>query len=179
MFGLIMLLIAAALPLRADTFYILVDDFAFSPATQTIQVGDTVTWINNDGNDFPHTTTSTLPFGNANYWNGLLAGVGDDFSHTFANAGTFTYTDQSGSGTGTIMVATAPTAITLDAPRIVSGKFIFNAAGLAAGKTNVVQASTNLISWTAISTNVATGATATFTNPASVPTRLFRVLQLP
>jgi plastocyanin len=46
----------AAGPLRAADVTILVEDFAFNPATITIQVGDTVTWTNNG--DVPHTATS-------------------------------------------------------------------------------------------------------------------------
>ena len=57
-------------------------NFAFSPADVTINVGDTVTWTNNDG--FTHTTTS-----NTAVWDSGNLAAGQTFSFTFTTAGSF------------------------------------------------------------------------------------------
>ncbi len=59
-------------------------DFQFSPATITIHVGDTVTWVNNG----PSAHTATANDGSFN--TGVLQ-KGHSASHTFTKAGTFTY----------------------------------------------------------------------------------------
>jgi hypothetical protein len=72
--------------------------------------------------------------------------------------------------------------IRLSAPRIVAGKFQFDATGLTAGKTNVLQSSTNLpfpTNWVPILTNVAAGSSASFTNTVSPGRRFYRLVQLP
>jgi plastocyanin len=156
-----------------------VNEAFFSPSLLTIAAGDTVIWENVD-TFFPHTTISDLPSGNANYWTGLMVGEGDTFEHTFNNVGTFTYHDNQGSGQGTITVTAPPAAgIVLAAPRTVGNQFYFDATGLTVGKTNVLQASTNLTSWVAIKTNVANNAAATFTNTMTLPKRFFRLLEQP
>ncbi len=65
--------------------------FAFEPATLTIQVGDTVRWVNDDG--VFHTTTSRARDGGSNGddWTGTLGSKGVTFEHTFDEAGTFAY----------------------------------------------------------------------------------------
>lgn len=69
----------------ADTVAVDISGFAFQPGTVTIQVGDTVTWTNNDGT--PHTATST---DNPALFDGQMA-PGGSFSFTFSDAGTFDY----------------------------------------------------------------------------------------
>jgi plastocyanin len=59
-------------------------DFTFAPATITIHVGDTITWI--DGGPSPHTATAN----NGNFDTGTLQ-KGQSGSHTFSQAGTFAY----------------------------------------------------------------------------------------
>lgn len=59
-------------------------NFAFSPATLTINTGTKVIWINNDGT--AHTVTSD----NGTFNSGNLA-PNASFSFTFNSAGTFTY----------------------------------------------------------------------------------------
>ena len=66
-----------------STASVTIKDFEFTPATVTIKVGDTVTWTNNG----PSTHTVTADDGS--FASGNLGG--DTFSHTFQNAGTFTY----------------------------------------------------------------------------------------
>jgi plastocyanin len=59
-------------------------DFSFSPSSLTIQVGDTVTWSNNGPSQ--HTATAD----NGSFDTGTLS-KGQSASHTFNQAGTFTY----------------------------------------------------------------------------------------
>ena len=72
--------------------------------------------------------------------------------------------------------------ILLSAPKIVSGKFQFNVAGLTVGKTNIVQSTTNVASssnWVALATNLAGTNTMSFTNSATNSRSFYRVLQMP
>ncbi len=59
-------------------------DFAFSPSTMTIHVGDTVTWTN--VGKAPHSATA-----NDHSFNTGILQPGQSGSHTFTAAGTFTY----------------------------------------------------------------------------------------
>ena len=62
-----------------------IQDFAFSPATIKVKVGDKVTWTNNDS--VPHTVT-------ADSGNGPNSGTlnpGKSYSFTYTSAGTFAY----------------------------------------------------------------------------------------
>ena len=70
--------------------------------------------------------------------------------------------------------------ITLINPaRLANGAFRFTIINLTPGKTNVVELSTNLVSWIPVWTNVPSGITLEFTNaPApGVPLQLFRSRQ--
>src|SRR3989304_374818 len=60
----------------ATTVQVTILSGSFSPSTVTINVGDTVTWTNN--NSLPHNTIS-----NTVLWNSGVMGQGDTFSHTF------------------------------------------------------------------------------------------------
>ena len=62
------------------------DDMKFNPEDLTINVGDTVTWTNNDG--MGHTATSTD--GPASFDSGNIA-TGATWSFTFTEAGTYDY----------------------------------------------------------------------------------------
>ena len=59
-------------------------DFSFAPATFTINQGDTVTWVNNGPT--AHSATAN----NGSFNTGILK-AGQSASHTFAQAGTFSY----------------------------------------------------------------------------------------
>ena len=59
---------------------------AFNPATRTVSVGTTVTWVNQDG--FTHTTSSSP--GSAQTWD-VTVGPGASTSVTFSAAGTYEY----------------------------------------------------------------------------------------
>ena len=174
------ILFSAVFQLQALDHYVMVDDFGFSPSELTIDVGDTVIWINAD-DTFPHSTTSDLSNLDPNYWQGYLVDLDQEFPHTFNNVGVFTYYDEvDSSHKGKItVVASSLALLTLESPRIEAGQFLFDVTGLTAGHTNVLQASTNLTSWTAISTNVAVNTSMTFTNVTSLSHRFFQVFELP
>ena len=59
-------------------------DFSFAPASLTINQGDTVTWVNNGPT--PHSATAN----NGSFNTGILK-AGQSASHTFAQAGTYSY----------------------------------------------------------------------------------------
>jgi plastocyanin len=75
----------SAPPVRAAEVAVDISDFAFQPGTVTIQVGDTVTWTNNDS--VAHTATST---DDPALFDGGMA-PGESFSFTFTEAGSFAY----------------------------------------------------------------------------------------
>jgi amicyanin len=60
-------------------------NFAFSPSQINIKVGDTITWTNSD--TAPHTVTSD----SGSELDSPTISVGQTYSHTFANTGTFDY----------------------------------------------------------------------------------------
>jgi plastocyanin len=101
-----LLTLGAPSPTRAAEHAVQIADSAFSPATMTISVGDTVTWTNADGR--PHTVTSD---GGA-FDSGNLD-EGQAFSFTFSEPGTYTYhCNYHGEMQATIVVeaASAPAA---------------------------------------------------------------------
>jgi len=67
------------------TTSVTIENFAFSPSTITVSVGDIVTWTNMDAT--PHTVTAD----GGSFDSGNMA-EDDTFSHTFNEAGTFGYT---------------------------------------------------------------------------------------
>jgi plastocyanin len=75
--------IAASSVLAADSA-VTIAGLAFNPATVTIQVGDSVTWTNQDS------TAHTATAGDGSFDTGQLAN-GDSDSVTFDTAGTFAY----------------------------------------------------------------------------------------
>lgn len=86
MLGIVLPLFAATFaspaPVRGATHTVEIGDGFFSPASLSVQVGDTVTWTNVD--DSPHTVTSGA------FVSGNLD-AGQSFSFTFTEAGTFGY----------------------------------------------------------------------------------------
>ena len=64
-----------------------IKDFAFTPATIKIKVGDTVTWTNQDSAE--HTVTADTESNDAPM-SELLA-KGESYKFTFTKAGTYTY----------------------------------------------------------------------------------------
>jgi len=105
--------LAGAAPRAAETKNVTIKDFAFDPKTISVNVGDTITWMN-DGPS-PHTVTAD----DGSFDSGNLD-KGGTFSHTFDKAGTFAYfckyhgskggTGMAGSITVAEAAAAAPTA---------------------------------------------------------------------
>jgi plastocyanin len=79
-----LLALAAPPPTRAAEHDVQIVDSTFSPASLTIQVGDTVTWRNAD--DRPHTVTA-----NDGAFDSGNLDEGRGFSFTFTESGTYTY----------------------------------------------------------------------------------------
>jgi plastocyanin len=61
---------------------VLIEGFAFKPATLTVKVGTTVTWLNND---------STAHNIKSDTFNSPMLNKGDKFEFTFSTTGTFDY----------------------------------------------------------------------------------------
>ncbi|HET8821002.1 MAG TPA: cupredoxin family copper-binding protein [Thermoleophilaceae bacterium] len=70
--------------LAAASGSVTIVDFNFSPGTITVDVGDTVTWVNNGPT--PHSATSS----SGAFDTGIFP-AGESRSHTFNEAGTFSY----------------------------------------------------------------------------------------
>ncbi len=71
---------------RAATINVSISGFAFNPAKVTVHVGDTVIWTQKDS--IQHTVTSD---GAPALLNSALLSLGQNFSHTFSDPGTFAY----------------------------------------------------------------------------------------
>src|SRR5580700_11996350 len=61
-----------------------IDNFTFGPATLTVPVGTTVTWINKD--DIPHTVVST-----DGVFKSKVLDTDEKFTFTFSKAGNYPY----------------------------------------------------------------------------------------
>jgi len=75
---------ASAAAQQASTAEVKIDNFSFGPATITVTVGTTVTWINRD--DIPHTVVS-----DDKLFKSKALDTDDQFSFTFTKAGTYGY----------------------------------------------------------------------------------------
>jgi len=88
-----------AAPVLAADAAVTIEGFAFSPQSVTVNVGDSVTWTNNDG--ATHTATGS------GFDTGNIAG-GASQSVTFQSAGTFAYSCSiHPTMTGTVVVRSA------------------------------------------------------------------------
>ena len=72
-------------PTGGATYNIAISNFAFSPSAQTIRVGDTVVWKNND--PVAHSVTSD----SGSELSSSDLSTGKTYSHTFNTPGVFTY----------------------------------------------------------------------------------------
>ena len=70
---------------QPSTFEIKIDNFSFTPATLTVPVGATVTWVNND--DIPHNIVSS----DQKFPKSKPLDTGDKYSFTFTTVGTYQY----------------------------------------------------------------------------------------
>src|SRR5271169_2732377 len=75
---------ASAQEKHASTADVKIDNFSFGPATITVAVGTTVTWINQD--DIPHKVVS-----NNDEFKSKVLDTDEKFSYTFSKAGTYPY----------------------------------------------------------------------------------------
>jgi plastocyanin len=86
------LLFAAAGPADADTTMVTTSGTTFVPASVTIQLGDTVRWVNGS---LSHTATSGFGSGDPNagaLFDAPLSGLNPEFFYTFTDtAGTYPY----------------------------------------------------------------------------------------
>jgi plastocyanin len=102
--GAVVAALVAGTALGADQA-VAIGGFAFSPASVTVSVGDTVTWTNND----PQTHTATAD--DASWNSGNIAGGGGTKAVTLTTAGTFPYHCAIHSSmTGTVTVTAAAPA---------------------------------------------------------------------
>jgi plastocyanin len=88
--GVLLLALAAAAPAQQAPMVppnqVVIDSFAFAPATLTVAPGTQVVWINRD--EEPHTVTSAD--GGRTFKSPAL-GTDDKFTFTFAQPGTYKY----------------------------------------------------------------------------------------
>lgn len=152
----------------------------FSPDYLEVHVGDTVTWVNQDSFD-SHDSSSL-----GGYWYSGVLDYNQTFSIVPSFTGTFPYEDTTWGAlgmTGTIVVTTAasPPPV-LQAPvRLPNGSFQCLVSNLVVGTTNIVQASTNCVNWSNVSTNVAIDYSFQFVDVTSAPfsCRFYRAVVLP
>ena len=71
---------------KMSTMEVKIDNFTFGPATLTVPVGTTVTWINKD--DIPHTVVST---DDSKTFKSKVLDTDEKFSFTFSKAGNYPY----------------------------------------------------------------------------------------
>jgi plastocyanin len=112
--------LGVAAPSLAADVAIGVTDYEFTPKTQTIAVGDTITW---NFTDKDHSTTSRP--GQPERWDSDVKPAGTTFQKTFTKPGRFQYvcTPHESFMTGTIVVGTDEVTDTVDALKAkVKGK---------------------------------------------------------
>ncbi len=151
-----------------------------SPATFTVQAS---------ASDTADDTVAAVEFflGTSDSTNSIGADFSPPYSASVTNLSAGTYrliavaTDYySGQATNSITITVSNgSAISLSTPRITANQFLFEVAGLTVGKTNVIQTSTNLTSWSTIQTNVAGSSSTTITNATGPGPNFYRVIQLP
>ncbi len=100
---------------KAALHTVTVQDFQFSPADMTVNIGDTINWLWMNGS---HTTTSmSVPEG-ASSWNSEINSIATAFSYVVMTAGTYSYnctihpTQMTGTFTVVSTTGTSPVAST-------------------------------------------------------------------
>ncbi len=110
--GLAIALIVSVQTARAASQSAKIVDFSFEPATISVGVGDSVTWVNNGSAQ--HTVSSQSD--TARFDSGVL-GSGGTFTYTFKSAGSFDFQcNVHPRMVGTVTVASAPAAPAPAAP---------------------------------------------------------------
>jgi hypothetical protein len=159
------------------------DDWKFLPNYLEIEVGDIVTFVNHDYAYYPHNSVC------AGYWNTGYLDVDESVSLQFLGTGTYNYRDSffySYGMTGTIVVNPAtpaePTPATLlDPTWLPGGGFQFTLSNLVVGTTYIIQASTNCVDWSNISTNLAVSSVESYVDDGATALgrRCYRSWHLP
>ena len=155
----------------------------FNPSYLEIQVGDTVTWINADYTEYSYLYghDATCYAGTQIWWStGSIDPGSQSTPITFPFAATFSYEDHnfySQGMTATLVVKEAtpqlPVPATLLAPQLLpEGNFQCLVSNLVVGTTYIMQASTNLVDWTSISTNTASSSVETFADTDAAASRI-------
>jgi plastocyanin len=167
----------------AQYMVVMTDYYRFNPSYQEIQVNDLVTWVNRDDFDY-HSSVST-----DGYWDSGDLDYGETYTLQFFAPGTYSYEDYYYwvlGMTGTIVVKSTtpsqPTPATLIDPMwLQDGRFQFSLSNLTAGASYIIQASTNLTSWTSLATNVAASTVETWTDDGAATFRrqFYRAQTLP
>ena len=141
---------------------------AFSPDSITINLGDTVTFINTGGNHNVNGTTATFPSNPASFGNSL--GSGWTFTHVFTVAGTYDYQCDPHAGMGMIgkVIVSAPACPAEDDTLIltispVATVFAGNDTSICEGGDLQLQATLGGAASTLLWTTSGDGS---FTNPA-------------
>ena len=161
---------------------------AFNPASLTINQGDTVTWTNAAA-ALHHTSTSGSPPGTPDrLWDSgtLIQSGTKTFSMTFSNFAPRTYPYFCGFhfSFGMVGSLTITNAGTVPPPSLTNALltgsgFQFAIDGLI-GQTNVTETSSDLLSWSPVSTNLALSTAFNVTNlPAVNNNGFYRVRLAP
>lgn len=166
----------------AADHYVSMSFYAFSPSYLEIQVGDTVWWRNDDFDEI-YSSVSTQ-----GYWDTGEIYPGDRVGVTFPFVGSFPYQDPvftlfGMKGTIIVNPATPQTTpgLLIDPARLPNGSFQFTVTNLVVGQTCIIQASTNLVDWDGISTNLVSAESFLFTDDgaAAAGRRFYRAWHLP
>jgi len=166
----------------AADHYVSMSFYAFNPSYLEIQVGDTVWWRNDD---FFEVYSSVSTQG---YWDTGDLEPGETAGVTFPFVGSFPYQDYfygilGMKGTIVVNPATSQTTpgLLLDPVRLPNGSFQFTVTNLVVGQTCIIQASTNLVDWDGISTNLVSADSFLFTDDgaAAAGQRFYRAWHLP
>ncbi len=167
----------------AADHYVSMSLYAFNPSDLEIQVGDTVWWRNDDYFDEIYSSVSTQ-----GYWDTGEIYPGERVGVTFPVVGTFPYQDPvyalfGMKGTIVVNPATpqATPGLLVGPVRLPNSSFQFTVTNLVVGQTCIVQASTNLVDWDSIYTNLVSADSFLFTDDDAVAAgqRFYRAWHLP
>jgi len=173
--GTLLGLFAAPYAGAAEHFVTITSLYAFDPDSLAIEVGDTVTWYNQDEDD--HEVVS-----DTGAWAPFVVLSGESASLVFNRPGAFPYRDPFWAPLG----MTGNITVTLVRPPTISAplrpnpsEFEFTISGTA-GQTYIIETSDDLIRWVAIDTNVAPDNIFNYTNTSATNlTQFYRVNRAP
>ena len=83
--------VVIALSAYGITHTVTVNDGSFSPATLSVQVGDTIRWVRNSANANDHTTTSAVVPSGATMWDSPITAANPEFSYHVTVPGSYGY----------------------------------------------------------------------------------------